>query len=463
MDIKFIESSRGKPMLVVNSYKYNLKKVLKTSNEHVWVCVDRKCKATIYTLGPFDQNVVLNKCELEHCHEADVASLERQIVSTSCKRKATEDIAEKPSKLIRKVLQENLPSTFTATDVVLVRNYIYNARRKFIPSLPKNIYEVHEAATKLDIKTSKGENFLFVNSVNEKIIVFSCETNVRMAATTNRIYLDGTFNYCTQYFCQLFTIHGFFNGHYIPLFFCLLPSKQTHCYFKLFSLIENECLKYNVTLNINEVVVDFEQGIHKAVNEVWPEAQIIGCRFHLSQAWYRKVQKLGLTKEYQDKSNLVGQWMRTTFALPYLDPSEVGDSFALDLFDIMPNDERLLRYADYLTDNYISEESAFPPIIWAKMSATLARTTNACESFHSHFNSSMYKAHPNFFVFVEKLSEFQISTQVKIQSVNSTAKINNNKVKKRQEFIEKTINRYKSKEISRLHLLKCISFHAAPV
>ena len=147
MDIKFIESSRGKPMLVVNSYKYNLKKVLKTSKEHVWVCVDRKCKATIYTLGPFNQNVVLNKCELEHCHEADVVSLQRQIVSTACKRKATEDIAEKPSKIIRKVLQENLPPTFAATDVALVRNYIYNARRKVIPCLPRNIYEVHEAAT----------------------------------------------------------------------------------------------------------------------------------------------------------------------------------------------------------------------------------------------------------------------------------------------------------------------------
>lgn len=463
MDIRFIESSRGKPMLVVNSFKYNLKKVLKTSGEHVWVCVDRKCKANVYTLGPFDENVIINKYELEHCHKADIVSLNRQIVSKACKRKAIDDITEKPSKIIRKVLQENLPSTFTTTDVTLVRNYLYKARRQIIPPLPTNINEVHETAINLDIKTSKDESFLFVNNVNENIIVFSCESNVRIAALTNRIYLDGTFDYCTKYFCQLFSIHGFLNGHYIPLFFCLLPSKQSQCYSKLFSLIQNECLKYNVELNIKEVVVDFEQSIHKAVNKAWPNAEIIGCRFHLSQAWYRKVQKLGLTIEYQDKSSLIGQWVRMTFALPYLDPCEVGDSFALDLFDIMPNDKRILKYADYLTDNYISEESAFPPKIWAKMSATLARTTNACESFHSHFNSALYKAHPNFFVFVEKLKEFQTGTYVKIQSFHSTAKIHNTAVKNRKEFIEKCITRYQNKEISRLHLLKCISFHTAPV
>jgi hypothetical protein len=33
--------------------------------------------------------------------------------------------------------------------------------------------------------------------------------------------------------------------------------------------------------------------------------------------------------------------------------------------------------------------------------------TNACESFHHNFNDSMYKPHPNLFVFLEKLKEFQ--------------------------------------------------------
>jgi len=59
-----------------------------------------------------------------------------------------------------------------------------------------------------------------------------------------------------------------------------------------------------------------------------------------------------------------------------------------------PDDERLKKYSDYLTDNFINEESLFPPQYWAAASASLARTTNACESFHSFFNKCFYKHTP---------------------------------------------------------------------
>jgi hypothetical protein len=100
----------------------------------------------------------------------------------------------------------------------------------------------------------------------------------------------------------------------------------------------------------------------------------------LAQAWYRKIQKCGLTNEYHDKSSLIGQWLRVTFALTYLDPAEIGDCFAMDLFETMPKDVRLEKYANYLVDTYISEDSLFPPQIWAVNSACITLTTDACES-----------------------------------------------------------------------------------
>ncbi|CAI6350179.1 unnamed protein product [Macrosiphum euphorbiae] len=44
----------------------------------------------------------------------------------------------------------------------------------------------------------------------------------------------------------------------------------------------------------------FESAIHSAVAEVFPNAQIRGCRFHLWQSWWRKIQSLGLTKLYNE-------------------------------------------------------------------------------------------------------------------------------------------------------------------
>ena len=47
----------------------------------------------------------------------------------------------------------------------------------------------------------------------------------------------------SRYFCQLYTIHGLKNGNYVPLVFCLLPSKTEICYnIAMWSLIINNIL-----------------------------------------------------------------------------------------------------------------------------------------------------------------------------------------------------------------------------
>jgi hypothetical protein len=100
-----------------------------------------------------------------------------------------------------------------------------------------------------------------------------------------------------SFFLQLFTIHNIKNGHYIPLAFCLLPDKCTQTYRDLLLLIMTECSKLNLTFCPKHVVADFEKAIYNAVSAVWPQSQILGCRFHLRQAWWRKIQALGLSKE----------------------------------------------------------------------------------------------------------------------------------------------------------------------
>lgn len=456
MDIKIITSNRGSSLLVVQNYKFSFHKKIKSTGESLWKCVNRVCKCTVHTLGELCSTLVITRSSGEHCHQANLVALNRQIINSSCKRKAIDDLSEKPAKIIRRTLKENLPPTVTNIDVEYIRKNMYNARRKFFPPTPTSISEVHRILSELDVKTDKGESFLFVNNDRENIVIFSCATNMRILSSVTRIYLDGTFNYCTKHFAQFFTIHGMSNGHYIPLLFCLLPDKQAETYKKLFHVITNEC---KFSLNIAEVVIDFEKAIHKAVEETWPNVRIIGCRFHLGQAWYRKIQKYGLIKEYQDKASPVGHWLRLTFALTYLDPGEIGDCFAMELFESMPKDNRVEKFADYLVDNYISHDSLFPPEIWAENSECITRTTNACESFHRNFNDSMYSTHPNLFVFLEKIKEFQIDTYIKIQSVHLTPKIYNRQVKNKQKFIKHMIERYNHNQISRMHFLKCVSFH----
>jgi hypothetical protein len=194
MDIKIISSIRGKNMLVVENYKFSFHKIIKSTNESLWKCVDRKCKCTIRTLGePNSSNFVVTKSNRDHCHLANLVSLNRQMISASCKRKAVEDLAEKPAKIIKKPMKENLPSMITNTDPEYVRKNIYNARRKFFPLIPKSVGEVHRILSELDIKTDKGEVFLIINNDADNIVVFSYQTNLRILSSVTHINLDVSF------------------------------------------------------------------------------------------------------------------------------------------------------------------------------------------------------------------------------------------------------------------------------
>jgi hypothetical protein len=81
--------------------------------------------------------------------------------------------------------------------------------------------------------------------------------------------------------------------------------------------------------------------------------RLMGCRFHLGQAWFRVIQKFGLATKYKDPEDEAGKWMRYLFGLPYLNPEEVGDCFAFDFGALQPTDNRITQLADYLVEHYI--------------------------------------------------------------------------------------------------------------
>lgn len=99
--------------------------------------------------------------------------------------------------------------------------------------------------------------------------------------TCPKIFVDGTFEYCTKFFYQLFTIHGFKNGHYIPLLFCLLPNKSKEIHKHLFLYVKQLCLENGFNFELQYLVADFEEAIHAVGRDVWLDNAIKGCNFHL--------------------------------------------------------------------------------------------------------------------------------------------------------------------------------------
>ncbi|KAL4123193.1 hypothetical protein QTP88_015416 [Uroleucon formosanum] len=87
--------------------------------------------------------------------------------------------------------------------------------------------------------------------------------------------------------------------------------------------------------------------------------EIKGCRFHLGQSWWRKVQNLGLANEYKYKTE-TGLFLRLCFGLLFLPPKIVCDVFTYKIIPIMPAE--CLDFTDYILENYKSENTQFPPI-----------------------------------------------------------------------------------------------------
>lgn len=89
-------------------------------------------------------------------------------------------------------------------------------------------------------------------------------------------------------------------------------------------------MQRNLIISPENVTIDYEKSIINSVNEVWPKSNIIGCRFHLTNSWWRKIQSLGLSNEYIDTNSKIGKWLRHTFGLLFLNVQEVSDCFSYD-------------------------------------------------------------------------------------------------------------------------------------
>ncbi|XP_050546551.1 uncharacterized protein LOC126908469 [Daktulosphaira vitifoliae] len=378
----------------------------------------------------------------------------RQKLAGACKRKAVDDICQRPQKIILGEIQTLSNNNFTTTDVSCIRQTIYRTRRQFFPTNPESISELHTIIDHTEILTTRGEQFLLHNDHEKNIIIFSCDTNLKFLCNSKSIYVDGTFQYCPKHFVQLFTIHGYINNYYVPLVFCLLKNKFIETYKEAFEVIKYKCTEKKLLLYPENITVDFEVSIHKAALIVWPLITIIGCRFHLTQSWYRKLQELGLSNAYK-----TCEWLKGTFGLTFLNPEDVSDCFVDDFMTLIPEGTAFIQYADYLIDNYISEESKYPPKIWALMDPSLARTTNNCESFHSHFNDQFYKAHPSINIFLKILIEnVQSYNYIKIYSSNNAISISvRSKIEIRSNKTKEAIDKYNKKEISRLEFVKLVS------
>ena len=91
------------------------------------------------------------------------------------------------------------------------------------------------------------------------------------------------------FFYELYTIHRFRNGHFVPLVFALLSGKSDRVYRNIWNSLKAACTERNYNLQPKLIHVDFQLTMHTVLNDVFPVASLNCCRLHLGQAWYCKI------------------------------------------------------------------------------------------------------------------------------------------------------------------------------
>ena len=172
------------------------------------------------------------------------------------------------------------------------------------------------------------------------------------------------------------------------------------------------------------------------ISQLLPGSTIKCYRFHLVQAWWRQIQKVGLSSEYKDPESEIGRWWKSMFGIAYLSPDEVEDSLVEDYMSVAPGDEKSTMFADYLTNTYMTHESLFPPSLWAEVPSDSKRTTNGPESFHAHFNGQFYCSHPSIHLFLDFVLKLQTTSYIKLRSINEKVPLSRADKEKEQSLID---------------------------
>jgi len=107
MEIHEMLSEKNKQMLIIFKYKFRFHKLLANEIEK-WCCTNKSCKSFIKR---YNKEILISQSKFDvndHNHEADTDQiLKRQQIRNGIKRKATENICERPSKLIHGSLKES--------------------------------------------------------------------------------------------------------------------------------------------------------------------------------------------------------------------------------------------------------------------------------------------------------------------------------------------------------------------
>ena len=120
------------------------------------------------------------------------------------------------------------------------------------------------------------------------------------------VYMDGTFRTAPRPYYQYLTVHGRYRNRVLCFVHVLMTGKLIGQYRELFRVLKRTIRRASGhRWRPESVISDFEHSLYLyAIETEIPNARLSGCYFHFGQNLWRKVQSLGLARDYRQKQEI---------------------------------------------------------------------------------------------------------------------------------------------------------------
>ena len=285
------------------------------------------------------------------------------------------------------------------------------------------------------------------------------------------IFADGTFEMVKQtLFSQIYVFVCPVGAISVPVAWFLLPNKEYSTYKKILT-----CLKERDIMAPKQFHVDFETAVIKAIRDVYPDTNIVGCSVHFRRNIKKHVQSKGLMQVYMTDKE-VQTYIRYIWGMTLVPPSmiikvweefivanqleadeeedEAAVDFNLGLDSLVKTVERV--YIGAPGRNGSRKKPLFDHSLWNHHDYILSdveETTNKSEAWNSASKHCMVMK-PSIWKVLESLRKEEGLARAKIVSVNmgtwtDTHAGRTEKLKKKRDSLKSVVGKFGSVTIQK--------------
>ena len=360
-----------------------------------------------------------------------------------------QNLTDPPQKILEKV-QLLLEDEMTKSERHALRMFITRKRREILGHQSTNPNELvipdylRVTATPVSPENPDNSFLLFDSNENERdapsrILIFSSADMRFKASMATELFADGTYRIVPNGFATLYTIHSVVKGVPYPVFFCLMQNEREETFVRVLAVVKPHLRKFDEK---GVVHTDCQRSAINAFTKTFG-CHVRLCLFHINQALWRYVSKVGLACGYNDtRRPRLHAWIRRLMAFPFMKRERMESCFQ-DCFEVMAMDD-VLGVEEEFRERFGEVVRYYRRFWWEEIGLDMIcqwdevnRTNNHAEAFHRGIGCAVQVAHPQTLVLIQLLVNVEREAMLRFEAQRTGQDVQHRD--RRLDVLEKSI------------------------